>query len=230
MMFRHAPEAEVPPDFGGSSGTTLDLGCGTNPRNPSRASRVIGVDVGDRPQTLPAEVEYVRCLSGFEALPLHSESVDVCTGYDFIEHVPRTEYEDGVLRFPFIELMNETWRVLRPGGFFIALTPAFPASSAFVDPTHVNIITRGTIRYFEGAGGRSPARSYGFLGGFEIVANTWIPPSSSLWTCPSVGNPQSVDWRTELRRMRRMRLWYEGWALIGRPRTHHLLWILKKNS
>ncbi len=54
--------------------------------------------------------------------------------------------------------------MLRPGGFFYALTPAYPSVEAFCDPTHVNIITNSTHRYFTG---ESPlARMYGFQGHF----------------------------------------------------------------
>jgi hypothetical protein len=62
------------------------------------------------------------------------------TAHDFIEHIPKVICNPQ-RRNSFIELMNETWRVLKVGGRFLSVTPAFPQPAAFVDPTHVNIIT-----------------------------------------------------------------------------------------
>ena len=45
--------------------------------------------------------------------------------------------------------MNEIYRVLKPGGTFYAITPYYPRDEAFVDPTHVNIITNKTHTYFQ---------------------------------------------------------------------------------
>lgn len=215
----------LPPNFGGTSGVSLDLGCGSRPRNPTGAKHLIGLDVTDRPSALSESVEYVRCLAGFEPIPLADESVDVCTGYDFLEHVPRTEHRAQTLHFPFIELMNEIWRVLRPNGFLIALTPAFPMSGAFVDPTHVNVITKETVDYFSGEC-HARGLGYGFTGNSCTVANTWIPYSSGIWQKGGSQSPTPVDWNRELRRMRRSRFAYE--ASFRKPMTHHLLWVLKK--
>lgn len=213
-----------PTDFGGRSGVSLDIGCGNRPRNPTRAARLIGVDFGQRPSQFPADAEFLGCTIGFEALPLPDESVDVCTAYDFLEHVPRTHHENGESRFPFVEAMNSVWRVLKPGGFFVALTPAYPVESAFVDPTHVNTITRGTAMYFCGDG----ARMYGYEGRFSLLANTWAPPSSPLWKNLSEGI-SPAEWDGMLRRFRRSRLlWHEFRIWLRRPKATHLLWVFQK--
>ncbi len=72
---------------------------------------------------------------------------------------------------PFVNLMNEIFRVLKPGGRFYALTPAYPKQSAFVDPTHVNIITRKTHKYFTVPDNWGVM--YGFHGTFEIIRTGW---------------------------------------------------------
>ena len=69
--------------------------------------------------------------------------------------------------------MNEIWRVLRPGGTFRAHTPAFPKAMAFTDPTHVNIITEDTCKYFCGGDHDQLARSYGFTGMFNLKTQYW---------------------------------------------------------
>lgn len=75
------------------------------------------------------------------------------------------------LRFPFISLMSEVCRVLKPGGMFFSPTPAFPSPLAFQDPTHVNVITEETLpKYFSGP---LWASGYGFEGQFDLVKQVW---------------------------------------------------------
>jgi hypothetical protein len=63
--------------------------------------------------------------------------------------------------------MNEIYRTLRPGGIFLARTPFYPISSAFTDPTHVNVITADTFpRYFDDQ--YTWAKIYGFSGLFKV--------------------------------------------------------------
>jgi hypothetical protein len=66
--------------------------------------------------------------------------------------------------------MNELRRILKRGGLFYSATPAFPCKSAFVDPTHVNIITEQTFPcYFCTDPHSGPwVRRYGFNGVFEM--------------------------------------------------------------
>ena len=75
-------------------------------------------------------------------------------------------------RFCFVELMNEIYRVLKPGGTFLSFTPAFPAAAAWRDPTHVNIITEETFPlYFDDQ--NRLASVYGFNGYFQITGQRW---------------------------------------------------------
>jgi len=68
--------------------------------------------------------------------------------------------------------MSEIYRVLKSGGKFLSVTPAFPNATAFRDPTHVNIITDETFPlYFDNK--NCWAKIYGFIGGFEIEAQYW---------------------------------------------------------
>jgi SAM-dependent methyltransferase len=69
--------------------------------------------------------------------------------------------------------MNEVYRVLKPGGIFYAITPGYPRVEAFVDPTHVNFITKKTHTYFTSP--KYKARMYGFKGKFKIMRKVkWI--------------------------------------------------------
>ena len=143
----------------------LDLGCGSSPRNPYRCDEVCGIDIA-----LPTRLDprLFRCANlCVDPIPHQDSSFDSISAYDFLEHIPRvlgTQDQRGT-RFPFVELMNEIHRVLKPEGRFYAVTPAFPRREAFQDPTHVNFLTKGTCDYF--CGEDPGARIYGFQGNFE---------------------------------------------------------------
>ena len=123
---------------------TLDLGCGDNPKNPFNASNVYGVDIRE-------DLENgIRCADlAIEKIPYEDEFFDYVTAFEFIEHIPRVVYSPK-RRNSFVELMNEIYRVLKPGGLFLSSTPGYPHGVAFRDPTHVNFITNETFPlYFD---------------------------------------------------------------------------------
>ena len=154
---------------------TLDLGCGLNPRNPFNADELYGIDIR------PHDNEKIKVVDlAIESIPFPSEYFDYVFAYDFIEHVPRIIYNP-TRRFCFIKLMNEIYRVLKMGGTFASFTPAFLKEAAFIDPTHVNIITENTCPlYFDNK--NRWGKDYGFIGSFEIVDQKWHPNNSRLQT------------------------------------------------
>lgn len=153
---------------------SLDLGCGRAPKNPFNADAVFGVDYGMRPD-LPDNIRLADL--AVEPIPFESDSFEFVTAHDFIEHVPRVIYNP-TRRNPFVELMSEVYRVLKMNGTFLSLTPAYPHASAFIDPTHVNIIAEGTFPlYFGDMSPTSPwAVIYGFKGAFHLVSEEWRGP------------------------------------------------------
>ena len=164
----------------------LDLGCGPVPRNPYQRDELFGVDLSGAVEG--GKIRRANLVT--QPIPFASDSFESVSAYDFLEHVPRVMLTpDGLgTRFPFIELMNEVWRVLKPGGMLYAVTPVYPGKAAFQDPTHVNIMTVDTHTYFTRP--QNMAAMYGFKGDFEArrvqltrpnPKQAFIPPPSGWW-------------------------------------------------
>ena len=155
------------PDLQGT--TTLDLGCGLSPQNPFRAEHVFGIDIRDNPSKHIKSADLT-----IEGIPFEDNTFDFITAFDIIEHIPKVIYLPN-RRFPFVELMNEVWRTLKPGGYFLSHTPVYPFSAIFGDPTHVSVLTHETFKgYFDDVSRN--AEMYGFKGSFKIVSQHLIIP------------------------------------------------------
>jgi SAM-dependent methyltransferase len=148
---------------------TLDLGCGVNPQNPFRAEQIYGIDIRDNPS------KYIKSADlTVDPIPFEDNSFDFITAFDIIEHIPKVIYAPNH-RFPFVELMNEVWRTLKPNGYFLSHTPVYPYSAIFGDPTHVSVLTHETFTgYFDDVS--RIAAIYGFKGSFKVVSQHLIIP------------------------------------------------------
>lgn len=175
----------VPGDYsltGIKDAVHVDLGCGNLPRNPLAAEKVIGVDIANQPafQVSAGTLEYRQVFPGFP-LPFESDQVQSVSAFDFLEHLPRSDRtQNGDFTNPFIAMMNEIYRILQPGGLFIALTPCYPSPAAFTDPTHVNFIGETTHLYFSGPN-FAKVKNYGFTGEFNLIEAAWSDWSGILW-------------------------------------------------
>jgi len=208
-----------------SSETHLDLGAGSYPRNPFKAKQVIAFDVLD-PSEISVnsssnvyELKYLQ-VARFQDFPLDDRSVGSISGFDFLEHLSR---EPGAKENEFIFVMNEVFRVLKPGGVALFVTPAYPLRTAFQDPTHINILTRDTYEYFCGSTPLARKLGYGFEGKFELLGQFWAGPFSKVWRHPRDINP---------RRTLRNRINFSIIRMIEvvrfKFRKTHLVWILQK--
>jgi len=155
----------------GAGAKSLDLGCGSKPQNPFDAEQVFGVDIRE-----DVDANVRRGNLFLRPIPFSDNEFDFCTAINFIEHVPRVIVVDGEILNPFIQLMNDVYRILRGNGLFLSVTPAFPSKEAFQDPTHVNIITEDTFRlYFCSESSEKPwASIYGYDGSFRLINQAWL--------------------------------------------------------
>jgi SAM-dependent methyltransferase len=123
----------------------LDLGAGYNPRPGYE-----GVD-------LFSKTAHAVNLFSFP-WPWEDSSVDALHSSHFLEHIP-TSYitpdnrevasptspqdKDLLCRF-----MDETWRILKPGGEFTIVVPSARSNRAFQDPTHRRFFVAESFNYF----------------------------------------------------------------------------------
>lgn len=144
----------------------LDLGCGTHPRNPFGADELLGVDLRD---DLGAAVRKADLAA--RPIPYGDDSFEYVTAFDLLGYIPRTA-DLPHRRRPFVELMNEIHRVLKPGGHFLAMTPAHPQAALPGDAAQVNLLTEETfLRCFDDVHRRASVD--GFTGAFRVVLQEW---------------------------------------------------------
>ena len=215
-----------PPEFWEiDSKIHVDLGAGSYPRNPFDAKQVIAFDVLDpldisvNSNLIGYELKYLQ-VSRFNEFPLEDESVTSISGFDFLEHLSR---EPGPLFNEFIFVMNEVFRILKPGGIALFVTPAYPLRTAFQDPTHINILTRDTYEYFCGSNPLAKKLGYGFDGQFELLSQFWAGPFSKVWRYPS-----NVNSRGTVRNRINLSIIRLAEIARFRYRRTHLVWVLRK--
>jgi SAM-dependent methyltransferase len=212
----------------------IDLGCGSLPRNPLDAERVIGVDLLVKPPfpVSSMSVDYKRVLPG-SPLPFEADQIDSVSAFDFLEHIPRVDRSpEGDFKNPFIEVMNEVHRVLKPGGLFISLTPCFPSAAAFSDPTHVNFISEETHLYFSGEN-FAKTKGYGFSGEFKLIEAGWSDWRGLLWDSLAIKESTKLEFHDKERNeyskslTARIKLMLRK-KLLGHTGETHFLWVLQK--
>lgn len=75
-----------------------------------------------------------------KGLPYEDSTVEEIRAYDFLEHIPLGKT---------VGVIEEIWRVLKPGGIFESFTPdAEYGQGAFQDPTHVSFWVENSWKYF----------------------------------------------------------------------------------
>jgi SAM-dependent methyltransferase len=207
--------------------THLDLGSGSRPANPFDCDSLIASDVYRISYDIKENFNSI-IIRNFK-IQISDATIDSVSAYDVIEHIPRSsQASNGDMENPFILIMNEVSRILKPGGIFIAVTPSFPSPVAFQDPTHVNFITKNTANYFAGPAW-SKDLGYGFTGNFEIIQNCWL-----FGQAPHVGKlelgEKSINNYPILNNGIKfyLKLIKRTLKLIRPRKKTHILWVFKK--
>ncbi|MHC4591192.1 MAG: glycosyltransferase [Planctomycetota bacterium] len=119
-----APVTAMPAD---DHKVRIDLGCGRFKRRGH-----VGIDIDSQ-----SGADIVCDVTA--GLPLDTSSVDRLAADNLLEHIG-----DGL-----VELMNEIWRVCKPGAEVEITVPLFPSDKAMADPTHRRYFTEETFSYFD---------------------------------------------------------------------------------
>jgi len=211
----------------------IDLGAGSNPRNPFDCHHLIATDINIIKGNAP-NIHYVK-VDLTSILPFESDSIFSFSAYDVLEHIPRWERKlNGDIVFPFVNLMSEIFRCLAPGGLFMAVTPAFPAQSAFQDPTHVNFISIDTIKYFSGKNPWCKDLGYGFINGFNVIKNEWLLGNAPYNFTSKLEFMQRYQRLIpQIRLILKNNIFIKGFYRFSRrlsffEKSTHLLWVLQK--
>jgi len=112
----------------------IDLGCGR--RKPDG---FFGIDC----QQLDGVDLVCDCN---ERIPLDDNCADQVRAFDFLEHVRNDRR---------IHIMTEIWRILKPGGIFLSMTPSTDGRGAFQDPTHYSFWNENSFWYYTDAAHRA---------------------------------------------------------------------------
>lgn len=138
----------------------LHLGCGRK-----ILDGYVNVDIVDGPGV------DVVCDIG-AGLPFPDSVFDEALSVDFVEHIEP----------PYvIAMMNDVWRVLRPGGLFKIHVPQAPGITAFQDPTHVSFWNEESFTYYEA--GHHRREEYGVYYGISArFRRRRVRRRRHLWT------------------------------------------------
>ena len=113
----------------------LDLASGNN-----KQKGYIGVDIVGPPET---DADIVHDLLTFP-WPFEDTSVDEVFASHWLEHIPHGNgYND-----PMFQVMDEIYRILKPGGLARFVCPYYTSVRAFQDPTHQRFISEPMFNYF----------------------------------------------------------------------------------
>ena len=206
------------------NGIHLDLGSGKNVRNPCGLPNVYGIDISSVDINLEGSTQVISADITKE-LPFPDCYFDSISAFDVLEHIPRWERNtDGEIIFPFVNLMSEIYRTLKPSGIFIAVTPAYPAPEAFQDPTHINILTDQTVNYFIGQNPSATTVGYGFQGNFTKLHHSWLKGGGPFESLENRLKPgfSGIDKIKDS-----MKILKRGLKILKIRNSSHLLWVLR---
>ncbi len=144
----------------------LEIGCGNRPYLPvSKSEEVVHLDIIKLPH-----VEVVWDLNKFP-YPFKSNEFDVVIAKNVLEHLD-----------DLIKLMEELWRITKPGGILKITVPYFASPVAFSDPTHKHFFTLNTFDYWD------PTTKSGKKYYFQLSTKAKFKVVKKRLQCPSIVN------------------------------------------
>ena len=184
----------------------LDLGSGIGPRG-QEGYEAWGVDIFD------FGVSNVKVADlAIQQIPYQDNEFELVTAYDFMEHIPPVlylpAYDNGSRedRHPvrrrncMIELFNEIYRVLTPGGKFYFESPAYifgqNNQAVWQDPTHIYFWTPESLNYFSG-NYYGHHDDYGHTSRFEKNEIKIVNGRINVWLVAIKGLPPDAEYLLE---------------------------------
>lgn len=159
----------------------LLIGCGNN-----RDKRIHFAEIGQEWEGLTTLDVSKECspdvLWDLNRLPLpfDDSSFDEIHAYEVLEHCGT----QGDWRFFFAQF-QDFWRILKPGGYFVASCPMWDSPWAWSDPGHTRVISKHTLAFlrqaeYEAQVGKTHMTDYRgvYRGDFETVA---VQESEHSW-------------------------------------------------
>ncbi len=153
----------------GRPGRLLDFGCGRGDALRAFAGlgfEAVGADVSPRARALSPGFEVVIVDPETSVLPLPDASFDGVFSKSVVEHMQSP-----------IDLVRESWRVLRPGGVLVVMTPSWEHQAwgpFYIDHTHVTPFTAPALRDLL------------LLAGFEDVESAFFHQLPFVWRHPAL--------------------------------------------
>lgn len=126
-------------DLDDHKGILLDIACGAN-----KQQGYVGLDI----QPLEG-VDIIQDINVHPWRDLEDECVLRSVASHIVEHIPPVQVTSEGTRFPFIEFMNEVWRITKVGGQLAIVAPHGYSSGYLQDPTHCNALNETTWSYFD---------------------------------------------------------------------------------
>jgi len=80
----------------------------------------------------------VYCDFSFKNFPFKDNSFSNIIALNILEHLPDT-----------VKVMEEIWRISKPGAEVFIKVPHYKSSNAFKDPTHKSYFTEDSFEYFD---------------------------------------------------------------------------------
>jgi predicted SAM-dependent methyltransferase len=126
---------------------SLNLGCGSDIR-----SGYVNLDVSPLPG-----VDVVHNLAKLP-YPFEDNRFDEIVAFNILEHLPDT-----------IGVLEELWRISRPGGVLHVRIPYWNSLDGITDPTHVRWFNQYTFQFFDPTHPRCQRRGYYTPARFRIT-------------------------------------------------------------